>query len=144
MAASATTEFGSPVTMPPLESIPERARSLATKTYRPVFWHEDKLFLIDQRGLPTDFALTSCDSVEGVAACITLMVVRGAPAIGVAGAYGVVIAARKALLEGAGVAELREICSKSKAQLDAARPTAVNLMWATGRMDEIGGALAAM
>jgi methylthioribose-1-phosphate isomerase len=130
--------------MPPLESLPERARSLATKTYRPVFWHEDKLFLIDQRGLPTDFALTSWDSVESVAASIKLMIVRGAPAIGAAGAYGIVIAARKARSEGSGVPELRAACSEAKAELDAARPTAVNLMWATARMDEIAGALAAV
>ena len=129
---------------PALEAVPERARSLATKTYRPVFWHNDMLYLIDQRGLPTDFELTSCHTVALVAECINLMVVRGAPAIGAAGAYGLVIGARKALAEGGDLAAVLAACKASKAELDAARPTAVNLEWATARMAAIAEALAGM
>ena len=127
-----------------MDAIPERARSLATKTYRPVFWHDDMLFLIDQRALPTDFELTSCNTVAMVGECINLMVVRGAPAIGAAGAYGLVIGARKALSDGGDLAAVVAAAKAAKVELDAARPTAVNLEWATARMAAIAEALAGM
>jgi hypothetical protein len=147
MAAASTSPavaVGAPVAKPSLDEVHLRARSLATKTYRPVFWHEDKLYLIDQRGLPTSFELTSCSSVADVAGCIHAMVVRGAPAIGAAGAYGVVIAARGAAASGADVAGVVSACEKARVELDAARPTAVNLMWATERMLMIANAVKAM
>jgi len=144
MAAASASAHGEPVAKPTMEKIPVRARSRATKTYRPVFWHEDRLYLIDQRKLPTEFELTSCDSVAAVAACINLMVVRGAPAIGVAGAYGVVIAANKAVSGGGDLAAVVAACAASKVELDAARPTAVNLEWATARMATIAKTLAEM
>ncbi len=138
------TFAGEPVAKPAMDAIPERARSLATKTYRPVFWHDDMLFLIDQRALPTDFELTSCNTVAMVGECINLMVVRGAPAIGAAGAYGLVIGARKALSDGGDLAAVVAAAKAAKVELDAARPTAVNLEWATARMAAIAEALAGM
>jgi methylthioribose-1-phosphate isomerase len=94
--------------------------------------------MIDQRLLPAEFVLVEYDTVEGVAASIRDMVVRGAPAIGAAGAYGMVVAAqRSAAADRAGLlADLHA----AKAALDAARPTAVNLSWATQRMVEVAEA----
>ena len=102
---------------------------------RSVFWEDQQVMLIDQRLLPGEFVVVGFDTVEKVAAAIREMVVRGAPAIGAAGAYGMALAAhaspasdRDSLLH-----DLRN----AKAVLDAARPTAVNLSWATARMLEL-------
>jgi methylthioribose-1-phosphate isomerase len=95
-------------------------------------WIDDHLEMIDQRILPAEFAYLSYFSAEEVATGIREMVVRGAPAIGVAAAFGVA-------LEGirlssypsheflAGMAKAFDILAKS-------RPTAVNLFWALNRM----------
>ncbi len=80
--------------VPELSTLPQRARSIAIKTCRPVYWHEDKLWLIDQRRLPTVFTVLPIVSMVKTADAIREMIVRGAPAIGAAGAYGVVLAAR--------------------------------------------------
>src|SRR5690348_12335420 len=91
---------------------------------RAVFWQGDHLRLLDQRRLPAEETYIDCHSAGEVADAIRELVVRGAPAIGIAAAWGVVIAARNdpAQLDAA------------LAQLRAARPTAVNLMWALDRM----------
>jgi methylthioribose-1-phosphate isomerase len=88
--------------------------------------------LLDQRLLPAQEVAVRCASVDDVARAITSMQVRGAPAIGCTAAYGMVIAflrSRAPTLE----QSLRDLTA-AKAQLDAARPTAVNLAWATSRM----------
>jgi methylthioribose-1-phosphate isomerase len=97
-----------------------------------VFWEDNQVKMVDQRLLPGKFEIVGIDTVEGVAAAISEMVVRGAPAIGAAAAYGMALAAyaspavdRDGLLVDLDAA---------KHQLDAARPTAVNLSWATGRL----------
>jgi len=99
---------------------------------RTVYWEANKVKMIDQRLLPGQFVIAEFDTVAGVAASITEMYVRGAPAIGATGAYGMALAAahspatdRDGLL-----ADLRS----AKSVLDAARPTAVNLSWATARL----------
>lgn len=99
---------------------------------RTVFWEDNKVKMIDQRLLPGQFMIAEFDTVAGVVASIQEMAVRGAPAIGATGAYGMVLAAyhspatdRDSLL-----ADLRT----AKAILDDARPTAVNLSWATARL----------
>eukprot|EP00741_Cyanophora_paradoxa_P023930 tig00021687_g23112.t1 len=102
---------------------------------RAVEFKDGALRLIDQKVLPTELKILTINTLEGVYAAIKDMTVRGAPAIGVAGAYGMVIAAR------ASTAKEREPLvadlTKAKAYLDSSRPTAVNLMWATGRMLEV-------
>jgi len=102
---------------------------------RSVFWENRQVMLIDQRLLPGQFVVAGFDTVEKVAAAIGEMVVRGAPAIGATGAYGMALAAytspatdRDSLLS-----DLR----RAKTLLDAARPTAVNLSWATARMMDL-------
>jgi methylthioribose-1-phosphate isomerase len=99
---------------------------------RPVYWRNAKLFLLDQRVLPHQELWLSYDHPHDVADAIKDMVVRGAPAIGVTAAYGVVLAARQAW-EVAG-ANWKQAMTAPVARLEAARPTAVNLMWAIKKM----------
>ncbi len=95
-------------------------------------WDKDALLLLDQRRLPHEVAHVRCASPADVARAIVEMVVRGAPAIGIAGAYGVALAAADAWrLHGAA---WRAHMPPALALLRAARPTAVNLAWAIDRM----------
>jgi methylthioribose-1-phosphate isomerase len=86
---------------------------------QPIRWRGDRLELLDQRLLPEKTEYVACRSAEDVAQAIRDMVVRGAPAIGCAAAFGVVL--------GKGSKGAYEILAKS-------RPTAVNLFWALERM----------
>lgn len=93
----------------------------------PLRWTDGGLEMLDQRILPTRVEWVRYTSAEGVAEGIREMVVRGAPAIGIAAAYGMAIAARN----GADLAE-------ADAVLRASRPTAVNLFWALDRIQALG------
>ncbi|HKR76670.1 MAG TPA: S-methyl-5-thioribose-1-phosphate isomerase [Rhodanobacter sp.] len=90
---------------------------------RAVQWRGDHLRLLDQRLLPQEERWIDCRDAAAVAQAIRDLAVRGAPAIGIAAAWGVVLAAQ----QGAALDE-------ALAMLRAARPTAVNLMWALDRM----------
>jgi methylthioribose-1-phosphate isomerase len=90
---------------------------------RAVQWQGDHLRLLDQRLLPAEEHWIECRDAGQVTAAIRDLVVRGAPAIGIAAAWGVAMAARQG-------APLEPVL----ATLRAARPTAVNLMWALDRM----------
>lgn len=114
--------------------------SECTGEVRPVYFEEDKLFLIDQKILPQEFKVVSASTVEEVYSYIKDMTVRGAPAIGAAGAFGIAMAA--AASKATTVPDLVAELSKTKDYLDSSRPTAVNLMWATGRLVEIAKAYA--
>jgi methylthioribose-1-phosphate isomerase len=92
-------------------------------TIRAVQWHGDHLRLLDQRLLPAEEQWLDCRDASAVTQAIKDLAVRGAPAIGIAAAWGVVLAAK----QGAPL-------DQALAQLRAARPTAVNLMWALDRM----------
>jgi methylthioribose-1-phosphate isomerase len=99
---------------------------------RTVWWEPGAVCLIDQTKLPHTRDVVRCTTVAEVTAAIRAMVVRGAPAIGVTAAYGMALAARSsAATDRAGL--LDELAG-AKETLDAARPTAVNLSWATARM----------
>ena len=89
----------------------------------PVKWRSGQLTLLDQRCLPGRVVFEDQHDVASVTRAIRDMRVRGAPAIGIAAAYGMVLAER----DGTDLAE-------SAKQLPAARPTAVNLTWAVDRM----------
>jgi methylthioribose-1-phosphate isomerase len=93
-------------------------------TIRAVIWQGDRLRLLDQRRLPVEETYIECRSASEVAAAIRDLAVRGAPAIGIAAAWGVVLAAR----------EGEDALDAAFIELRAARPTAVNLMWALDRM----------
>lgn len=103
-------------------------------------WTGAELELIDQTLLPQELVILRCREPAEVHDAIRRLAVRGAPAIGVAGAYGVLLGARKAL--GDSAAALREAAEKAAAYLEAARPTAVNLSWATARMARAAAAAA--
>lgn len=99
---------------------------------RPLRWAGDALEILDQRKLPFAVVYDRAESSEAVADAIHALAVRGAPAIGIAAAWGVVLAARQIQAEnGAQAAELLEAAMH---RLNAARPTAVNLAWALARM----------
>ncbi|NID15073.1 S-methyl-5-thioribose-1-phosphate isomerase [Luteibacter yeojuensis] len=98
---------------------------------RAVQWHGDRLRLLDQRRLPAEETWIDCMTSGDVTRAIRDLAVRGAPAIGIAAAWGVVLAAQSG-----------EDLPSAMATLRAARPTAVNLMWALDRMNQrvAGGA----
>lgn len=100
----------------------------------PIQWQDDCLFLLDQRLLPHRELWLDYDHPDQVAEAINSMVVRGAPAIGVAAAYAVVLAGRQAW-HTAGVT-WKQAMTAPLARLENARPTAVNLRWAIEHMRE--------
>ena len=95
-------------------------------------WRDNKLEMIDQRILPERFEYVSFDSAAAVADGIRDMVVRGAPAIGCAAAYGIALEARR--LERLSEKDFESALEKSFTELAHSRPTAVNLFWALQRM----------
>ncbi|MCI0348354.1 MAG: S-methyl-5-thioribose-1-phosphate isomerase [Acidobacteriales bacterium] len=99
---------------------------------RTLEWTEGGLRFIDQRKLPTEETYVVCRTYEEVAEAIRTMVVRGAPAIGVAAAMGIALAARDSRAQN--VNDLRSDFERACEVLGATRPTAVNLFWAIGRM----------
>ena len=102
-------------------------------TLRTVMWDEEgEVRMIDQTALPTRFVYRSFDSWEGVADAIRTMVVRGAPAIGVAAAMGVALAAHSSKARSKEPL-LRDV-QRAAAGLRKTRPTAVNLFWGIDRV----------
>lgn len=99
---------------------------------RAIEWKDSHLVLLDQRKLPHDEQYVHLYSAEETADAIRNMVVRGAPAIGIAAAYGLVMAARKSYKQYP--QDWRNRLETEKNVLMSARPTAVNLMWALHRM----------
>jgi methylthioribose-1-phosphate isomerase len=96
-----------------------------------VAWEDGAVVMIDQRRLPHEETYVRCRDHREVATAITDMVIRGAPAIGVAAALGLALGVRNSSNEGGTLrAEWDDICST----LSASRPTAVNLFWAIERM----------
>jgi methylthioribose-1-phosphate isomerase len=89
---------------------------------------DDRVIMLDQRELPEREVYYQLGSVEEVAQAISDMVVRGAPAIGISAAYGMVIAA------GAQGGSSLEALERAGERLERTRPTAVNLRWAVQRM----------
>jgi methylthioribose-1-phosphate isomerase len=98
---------------------------------QPLKWEEGTLLVLDQRRLPLEEVYLRLQDEEGVAAAIRDMAVRGAPAIGVAAAFGIALGVRRAAAGGHVPHEQFErICSLMR----ATRPTAVNLFWSIDRM----------
>jgi len=95
-------------------------------------WKNNHLEMIDQRILPTDFQYLAYHSAESVAEGIRAMVVRGAPAIGCAAAYGIALAALN--LKEANTENFLQGMESAFNILSHSRPTAVNLFWALERM----------
>ena len=90
---------------------------------RTIEWEDNKLKLIDQTKLPDELIYVYCNNYQEVIIAIKDMVVRGAPAIGVAAAFGMALA----YLNG-------DDLNKAADEIKAARPTAINLFWAVDRV----------
>jgi methylthioribose-1-phosphate isomerase len=97
-----------------------------------VTWHDNAVHVLDQRLLPQQEVVNAYTSVAGVADSIRTMQVRGAPAIGCTAAYGMALVAVHAPARTP--ADLMPALHDAQRVLDASRPTAVNLFWATARM----------
>src|SRR5215210_2249121 len=102
----------------------------------------DTIVMIDQRKLPAEEVYVRCRTAAEVARAIRTMVIRGAPAIGVAAAMGIAIGMRRSAATGTQkfAAEFYKICE----MMAATRPTAVNLFWAIERMKQAFAAAAEM
>lgn len=90
-------------------------------------WAEESVELIDQRRLPFERCTLKCTTVEELALAIEGMAVRGAPAIGVAAAFGMALAARED--------EPRKALASARERLLRTRPTAVNIAWGVQRVE---------
>ena len=104
--------------------------------YKTIEWLDESkaIRLLDQSLLPGQVAYATLSDVAGVAEAISNMTVRGAPAIGVTAAYGLVVAAYRESSDE--VADIQRAVQKATGVLKASRPTAVNLFWA---LDEMTG-----
>ncbi|MBU0905659.1 MAG: S-methyl-5-thioribose-1-phosphate isomerase [Firmicutes bacterium] len=97
----------------------------------PIEWKNDALVLLDQTKLPNDIVYEEFTTVEGVWDAIVTMKVRGAPAIGVAAAYGLYLGVRDV------TSNIEKEVQKHADYLATSRPTAVNLFWALDRMKAV-------
>ena len=114
----------------------ERIRMGGNKEIEGNFHHiafrDGALVLLDQRKLPREEVYLECRTEEEVAEAVKTMVVRGAPAIGIAAGYGIALAAIRHA--GSGPVAQREALEGAARMLAATRPTAVNLFWAIEKM----------
>jgi methylthioribose-1-phosphate isomerase len=111
--------------MPPLPEMP----------FQTIQWAgglDGTLQLLDQRKLPSAVEILSCRTVEQVIEAIQTLAVRGAPAIGIAAAYGLCLGLSQT--QPASIPQALDLLEQSAARLAASRPTAVNLFWALERM----------
>jgi methylthioribose-1-phosphate isomerase len=99
---------------------------------RTIFWENNQVKMIDQRRLPHEFVVNAYDDYRAVAEAIKTMVVRGAPALGAAGAFGLALASLNSQAETR--ADLLIDLDAASKILAASRPTAVNLFWALERL----------
>jgi len=95
-------------------------------------WTDEAIVMVDQRKLPAQEVYVRCRTAQEVARAIRTMIVRGAPAIGVAAAMGLALGARRSKAKGTNqlAAEFYRLCDI----MAATRPTAVNLFWSIERM----------
>src|SRR5947199_3553198 len=95
----------------------------------------DVIVMVDQRKLPAQEVYVRCRTATEVAKAIRTMVIRGAPAIGVAAAYGLALGAKRSTAKG--TRQLAVDFQKTCDLMAATRPTAVNLFWAIDRMKRV-------
>jgi len=98
-------------------------------------WKDDAVVMIDQRKLPASEVYVTCKTAKEVAKAIKTMVIRGAPAIGVAAAMGLALGMKRSNASGTKqfATEFQKFCD----EMAATRPTAVNLFWAIERMKRV-------
>jgi methylthioribose-1-phosphate isomerase len=102
-----------------------------------IAWQEQTIVMVDQRKLPGQEVYVQCKTPQAVAKAITTMVIRGAPAIGVAAAMGIAMGMRQSKSTGTRqfTVEFNQLCDL----MAGTRPTAVNLFWAIDRMKRVFG-----
>jgi methylthioribose-1-phosphate isomerase len=98
-------------------------------------WHDGRIRIIDQTKLPTEKVFLEIDNIQTLGEAIRSLRVRGAPAIGIAGAMGAALAAE--CFEGSDSKALVSTVREAVAFLRTTRPTAVNLFWALDRMEKV-------
>lgn len=98
-----------------------------------IYWEDNKIKLVDQTLLPSEFKYLEIEHLETLWEAIKMLRVRGAPAIGIAAALGIALAASKSKAKTS--QQLIEEISKASKYLATSRPTAVNLFWALERME---------
>jgi methylthioribose-1-phosphate isomerase len=103
--------------------------------FQPVAWVNGKVRYLDQRKLPAAVTHVETDDERVIADAIRSLAIRGAPLIGIAAAYGVTLAAKKARDENP--ATIPSVINRTIALLSGTRPTAVNLFWALERMQNV-------
>ncbi len=102
-------------------------KSIASDLTKTVKWQDDKVVMIDQTKLPNELVYVTYDNYTDVAHAIKTLVVRGAPAIGVSGAFGLALAAKQSKTNNKD--KLVKELEQAAQTLAATRPTAVNLKW---------------
>ncbi len=102
-----------------------------------LYWENNCLYLLDQRYLPVKTEYRCCKSYCDIVDSILEMSVRGAPAIGITAAYGMVAAAYEAVANNYSSAEMKNLLQQAADTLIKARPTAVNLVWAVRRIEKV-------
>lgn len=103
------------------------------KPVAPIYWQDDKVYMIDQTQLPENWVVMNPQTVAEMWDAIKKLKVRGAPAIGIAAAFGLYLAVKDEPVK-----DRAEFCRKLKAAaayLASARPTAINLFWALQRVE---------
>ncbi|MBP1727770.1 MAG: methylthioribose-phosphate isomerase [Deltaproteobacteria bacterium] len=107
-------------------------------SFRTIEWRDNRVVMIDQTRLPAEEVYNEYDDFQGVAEAIRGMIIRGAPAIGVAGAMGVALGARDIIADTheSFFRQLDNVCDV----LARTRPTAVNLFWGIERMKKVADA----
>jgi methylthioribose-1-phosphate isomerase len=103
--------------------------------FKTIEWKGDRVRILDQRRLPQEVRYLECRDSSSVAQAIRTMAIRGAPAIGVAAAMGIALAAQKtrSSIPRVFADATRKVCQEMR----ETRPTAVNLFWAVDRMEKI-------
>ena len=103
--------------------------------FKTIQWQKDCVRILDQRRLPQEVCYVDCQDPSTVVKAIRTLTVRGAPAIGVAAAMGIALAARK--IRSSRMEVFRRSLETVFSEMAEARPTAVNLFWALGRMKRV-------
>lgn len=127
---------------------PETPEHPALADFETVGWEGDAatgfVRLIDQTRLPTEFVRINCRDVATVWEAIKMLRVRGAPAIGIAAAYGAVLGGQEPLASGQDADKVRLGILAASTSLRTSRPTAVNLFWALDRIERVISCKAAL
>jgi len=103
--------------------------------FKTIEWKRDGVRILDQRRLPQEVRYLNCRDASAVAQAIRTMAIRGAPAIGIAAAMGIALAARKSLSHQP--KSFLKTLEKACDEMRQTRPTAVNLFWAVDRMKNV-------